>query len=397
MSNITFCWELGAGYGHIAGFKILADELMRRNHTICALLRDTTYGTAFFEPDTVKIEMAPFFRSSNIHSSPTISYPDIIQRLGYASMDTLLPLVEHWRSKFIEHKTELIIADHSPTALLAARTLDIPATDYGNGFFSPPPIYPLPSLTPWLQPEPGFLEHIENQVLIIINEILNHYSKTNLSHFYELFEIEENFLCTFAELDHYSGRSADVYWGPRFSGDTGVIAQWPENDKKNIFVYVNQSYPFLDKLLRSFERIEANILIHCAGLSNTMIKSYTFDNTVFSKEPVQMNSLTGKADLLISHSGHGSVAAFLLMGIPQLAVPRQLEQMMLAHKLKHLGLCEVIFQSSESVDYARIINQTMHNDKMKKQASLFANYYYGFDQQQQIEEIALCCEDIIAG
>ncbi len=396
MSNITFCWELGAGYGHIAGFQALADGLIRRKHTVNALLRNTASAAAFFKHDALKIEAAPFSRPAKKHTSPTISYADIIQRLGYDSIDTLLPLVEHWRKKFIHNNTELIIADHSPTALLAARTLGIPATDYGNGFFSPPAIYPLPTLTPWLKSAPGFLEQIESQVLSVINSVLLHYSKIGLSHLHELFAIEENFLCTFPELDHYNNRPADAYWGPRFSNNTGVTAQWPANNRQNIFVYAKKNYRLLDKLLFSIGQIDANILLHCAGLSNEMINTHASDNLVFSNDPVQMNSLMGKVDLVINHAGHGVASACLLMGIPQLLLPMQLEQMMLANKLKWLRLCDMVPTWDKSPDYSDLIKSTMQNTDLQKQVKLFANYYHGFDRNQQIEEIILCCEDILA-
>ncbi len=396
MSNITLCWELGGGYGHLAGFQILAHKLTQQKHTVNALLRETTRVADFFKLDTLKIEAAPFFHSSKKYSSPTISYADIIQRLGYQSINTLLPLVEHWRKKFIDHKTELVIADYSPTALLAARTLDIPATDYGPGFFSPPAIYPLPTLTPWFRSEAGFLEYIENQVLTVINEVLRHYSKAELSYLYELFEIEENFLCTFPELDHYSDRSTSTYWGPGFSNDVGITARWPQNNKKNIFAYLHKSYPFLDELLLSFGKIEANILVHCVSLPSEKIKTYTFNNVIFCKDPVKMKSLAGKADFVISHSGHGSTAACLLMGIPQLLLPTQLEQVTLANKLKQSKLCEAISIQDKTPNYIDLIRSTIQNTEIKKQVKLFANHYCHFDQQKQIEKIVLCCEAILA-
>ncbi len=396
MSNITLCWELGGGYGHLAGFQILAHKLTQRKHTVNALLRETTRAADFFKLDTLKIEAAPFFRSSKKYSSPTISYADIIQRLGYQSINTLLPLVKHWRKKFIDHKTELVIADYSPTALLAARTLGIPATDYGAGFFSPPAVYPLPTLTPWLRSEAGFLEYIENQVLVVINEVLRHYSKAELSYLYELFEIEENFLCTFPELDHYSDRSTGTYWGPEFSNDVGITARWPKNNKKNIFAYLHRSYPFLDELLLSFGKIEENILVHCVGLPSEKIKKYTFNNVIFCKDPVKMKSLAGKADFVISHSGHGSTAACLLMSIPQLLLPTQLEQMTLANKLKQSKLCETISIQDKTPNYVGLIKSTIQNTEIKKQVKLFANHYCNFDQQKQIEKIVLCCEKILA-
>ncbi|MCF6218746.1 MAG: hypothetical protein L3J62_06625 [Gammaproteobacteria bacterium] len=397
MPNITFCWELGAGYGHLASIAPLAQSLTRRGHTLSALLRDTRSADKFLDTSVVNSQQAPHWIPTKKYHSPTISYADILSRCGYDSTDSLLPLVQQWRERFSEYTTELIIADHSPTALIAAKTLKLPVALSGTGFSSPPPIYPLPPITPWLNTQPDFLLHLEKSVLDIINDVLRHFDTTELDYLHQLFDVEESFLCTLPELDHYEQRSMDAYWGPRFTDSRGVEADWPQNGRKNIFVYINNRYKLLDTLLSSLSRVDANFIVHCSGVEGAVTDHYSANNIQFSAEPVRIKSLAGKADLVISHAGHGTVAACLLMGIPLLLLPTQLEQLLLAGKLSHFKLAHSIDpRGAKQPDFAEQIRSTLNDEACQKQAEQFAEHYKGFDPQQQLDEIVFACEALLS-
>lgn len=397
MSNITFCWELGGGYGHIAGFKPLAEKLIAKGYRVSALLRDTSSAHQFFKEMPVRYVNAPIWGQKKRYAAPTISYADIIKRCGYDSTESLLPLVQQWRKKLCTYDTSLIIADHAPTALIAARTLKLPAALFGTGFFSPPLVCPLPSITPWLNTSPNFLQHIEAEVLEVINSVLRHFAVDELDYLYQLFDVDENFLCTLPELDHYSHshRSTEEYWGPRFLDTSGIEASWPKNGKKNIFIYTHNKYDLLDSLLLSLKGVDANILIHFAGMEKTATERYTEENICFSLEPVQIKSMEGKADLVICHAGHGTVAATLLMGIPLLLIPTQLEQLLLAGKLNRLNLSNTIDIRAKQVEFGKAIKYALNDRECEKRVKLFAKHYKGFDSQEQLEEIVIACDDLL--
>ncbi len=395
MSNITFCWELGGGYGHLARFKPLAQMLLENNHKVTALLRDVSYADKFIDKTTVSYFSAPRWKAKRKYTAPTISYADIISRCGYDCEESLLPLVRQWRQQFQDCKTELLIADHSPTALLAARTLNLPAATLGAGFFSPPLEYPMPSLTPWLNTQPFFLKSIEDDVLNVINGVLSQFDAPGLDYLYQLFEVDENFLCTFPELDHYDRRSSDDFWGPQFDVSNGVAALWPGNYQRNIFVYTMHHYSFLQRFLVSFGEVEANFLVHCAGMSAETANQYTQKNICFSPDPVQLKSIENRADLVICHAGHGTVAASLLMGIPLLLLPTQLEQLLLANKLSALKLSAVIDMRDVQPDFVQSIKFSLNNDECRRRVSMFANHYADFDSDAQLENIAIACEKIL--
>lgn len=400
MSKISFCWELGGGYGHLASFKPLADILVDRGHQVSAFLRDTQHASKFFDKNKLAFSSAPHYELKKPLSGPTISYADILKRCGYHSTQSVLRLVEKWREKYQHYGTELIIADHSPTALIAARTLNIPSTMFGTGFFAPPSVYPLPSITPWLDTDAEFLRKLEDDILEIINNILKHFAVKELEHLYQLFEVDENFLCTLPELDHYEGRAADAYWGPRYSDDTGVEAAsisdaWQNESAKKVFVYTKDNYKFKHELLSSLKTIQADFLVHCANIEQADIKKYQADNVCFSVKPVQIKSIKNRADIVVCHSGHGTIAASLLLGIPLLVIPTQLEQALIGYKLNYFKFANMVEITDPSPDFAAKISQLLNNSEYKEQATKFSLFYGGFDQGQQLEEVALACEDLL--
>jgi hypothetical protein len=80
---------------------------------------------------------------------PPISYTEILFFYGYLDASRLTAMISAWISLISLIEPDIIIADHAPTALIAARVLGIPRTTMGPGFFLPPDTAPLPSMRPW--------------------------------------------------------------------------------------------------------------------------------------------------------------------------------------------------------------------------------------------------------
>lgn len=105
--------------------------------------------------------------------------------------------------------------------------------------------------------------------------------------------------------------------------------------------------------------------------------------------------MEGKVDLVICHAGHGTVAATLLMGVPLLLMPTQLEQLLLAGKLNQLKLSNTIDIRAKQTEFGKAIKDALNDQECEKRVKLFAEHYKGFDQQDQLEEIALACGDLL--
>ena len=82
------------------------------------------------------------------------TFAQLLFNTGFGRLDRLRPLASAWRSLLELVRPELIVFDHSPTAMLAARGLPAKKALIGTGFFCPPDEYPMSDMRPWLPPDP---------------------------------------------------------------------------------------------------------------------------------------------------------------------------------------------------------------------------------------------------
>ncbi|MBX6324294.1 MAG: hypothetical protein IRY94_20985, partial [Rhodospirillaceae bacterium] len=61
MSRFLLAWELGRGYGHLAGLMALADELARRGHEPVLAVRDRAAAAVVMAGRPYALLQAPVF------------------------------------------------------------------------------------------------------------------------------------------------------------------------------------------------------------------------------------------------------------------------------------------------------------------------------------------------
>jgi hypothetical protein len=111
------------------------------------------------------------------------------------------------------YRGRVVLADHAPTAILAARTLDIPVMLFGSGFFAPPPVHPTPNMRPWSPCPANSCSRLTASHWTNINAVLEACRKPPLDFLAQLFQVAEDSLLSFPELDHYPARGPARYWG----------------------------------------------------------------------------------------------------------------------------------------------------------------------------------------
>ena len=162
MSKLFYAWEFGANYGHVGAFLPLARALRARGHDIrCAVARAGATAQLLADEGFAWLQ-APSTRETPRDGQP-LSYNDILLRFGYGRAEDLLGLMLGWRELLQSAGAQLVLADHAPTAILAARTLGLPVMLYSSAFCVPPRQQPLPNMRPWLALPAGKLEALETQ------------------------------------------------------------------------------------------------------------------------------------------------------------------------------------------------------------------------------------------
>lgn len=394
MSRIALVWELGSSYGHISVLLPFARKLRDRSHDVILVLRELQNVSGILKEGIPIVQAPVWLPQESGLPDPPLNYSEILLRYGYLKADGLAGLVSAWRNLFAMQGCDVIVADHSPTALLAARSMGLPATALGTGFYFPPRQAPLPNMRPWMNVPPRRLASADGLVLNNINKVLSAYRARPMESVSDLFEIEERFLCTFAEFDHYQQRGPSDYWGPCYNMEMGQQIAWPEGAGKRVFVYLEPHGRDFLKVLETITALGLIAIICAAGIADKLRRKFASARIIISDKPLRLDTLLKDCDLAIGYAGHGMTAGMLLAGVPMLLLPNHLERFLLASRIQSLGAGITVNPDAPPPDYVSVFRALLETPGYRQSARRFAKKYAAYDQDQQRDKIVARIEDI---
>jgi UDP-N-acetylglucosamine:LPS N-acetylglucosamine transferase len=333
MANIVMCWELGGDLGHVARMKPLAEALAKRGHRVSFIVRECLPAEKLLDPKRFRWFQAPFQTEAVAKPmKPTLSLAQVMHNTGFHAARNLTGRIHAWRALYALLKPDLLVFDHSPTAVLAARGLHIPRIALGTGFGIPPARYPMPYFAGEAD---AALKASEDQVTGVANEALKNLGDAPLTRLADIYDVEAQVFFTFRELDHYTDRDAGDYWGITRQ-DAGVAPVWPDMQSRRVFAYL-KPFDTLPSLLTTLRDAGHPTLIYLGKGGEAIAKQFEGGNLAFSDRPVDLKSAVTEAELVICHSGHGTVSAALLGGKPLLLLPLNMEQRMISARVMQAG------------------------------------------------------------
>ncbi len=394
MARIAFAWELGGEFGHAMACSWLARALQLRGHSIAFVFRELRQLMALPETAAFDTFQAPRPMREGVAGAPPASYADILLGAGYADAEELTALLVAWRSLLRNWRPDIVIADFAPTALLAARSLALPRATFGNGFFTPPPLSPLPAFRYDEAVPPQRIAASDAKALACVNAALAAVGEPPLARLAEQFEADEHFLCTFPELDQYQNRPATGYWGPRFRFDRGLDVEWPVGQGKRLFVYVKRTMPQLDLLIESLARSPHRVIAFIPDLDEARRARLAAKSRVVVDRPVRLDRVVRHCDLMICHGGEIGTGA-LLYGVPQLAFPITYEQFLTARRMEQVGAAAWLAPGAAARDVAGAIDFVLGEPRFAAAAKAFARRYAAFSPEEQRRRIIQRIEAIL--
>jgi hypothetical protein len=401
--HIVFAWELGAGYGHVAGIRPLVKEFLKSGYRVSVVARYLHSATTVLGDLNCDIFQAPFFSDKFNSSGKTYTYPEILLRFGYQKLASLKQTLDPWCNIFQLLKPDLVVIDHGPTALLACRCEEIKYTTFSTGFFLPPNITPSPVYLGMLGSNTVEQPINEQLVLTTINAALKEKKKPLLENFADLFYPAEHLLCTLPELDHYPQREGIRYDGPRFDIDMGDVFDWPkirDTSAPKVFAYVKEESVGFEILFQALLLVPLPVLVHIPGASEAIInRSKQSSNLTLYQNPLNMRKVQREADLIICHGGHGVVSSSLIAGVRLLLLPDQFEQSMLASRLTGQRLAMAMTKDTRRTaskeKYFEAIATSLTNKVLGNQLMLFKEKYKNFNQSAQLSQLIEICHNIM--
>lgn len=383
MATILLAWELGGNAGHVRPLSAIAVELQKRGHKVLIAVKDLAIGEKYLSPLGLDIVQAPVWNERiKPKTPPAINYAELLMRVGYLDVDQVTGQIRSWINLLKIVKPDLILGDHSPSVLLAARILQIQAGPIGSGFNSPPVLSTMPSIQPQNRfPKERFISS-ERIVLNIINEALNRCGGKPLTKLSEIFDTSCQYIRTYPECDHYGFRKDVRYWGIVQSLKNGLEPLWPKLNGPKVYVYMKSNVrPFLP-LLESLKHLGWPSLIVSRNISNKDIESLKAQNLAFSTELLNLESVAHHASVVVTNCNHGTVVELLQRGCKQLVIPLQVEQAMLAHRLSSQGL--LIASRQDITDYHTVIKKVNSDPILEAKVKMFKQQHEKTEPNKQL-------------
>lgn len=396
MAHFLLAWELGANLGHATRLRSVALALKARGHRVSLVLRDVVGSHGLLGPELGSVFQAPLM----LHAAPRVAWSmaDVLLSCGYDSAHTLRGLAGVWKSLIELSGCDAMVADHAPTALLAARLTGTPVVHLGIGFSIPPRESPLPIFRDWAQVQPGHAAASDGQALAIVNAVLAAQGLPTLQHLHELFHPERTLLCAWPELDHSAGlgRTASDYHGPDCEFMPGEAPAWPDAPGPRVFVYMRAAYPEHAEVLRALVARGCSTVCFFPDRAASNAAAFESPHIRFSTRPIDMRAVLPDSALVVCHAGQATVAQALRCGVPCLLLPTQTEQFLLARQFERFGAGINAGSRARPVDFGALIGElTQPAGPHAAAARALADKYRGFDPTRLTAQIVAAAESAL--
>lgn len=387
MATVLLSWELGSGIGHLMNLRPIGAELIKRGHRVVAALRDLSHVHEVWHGLDISFLPSPLIpREEKPPFDPPTGFLHLLANIGFANQIQLATAFRSWNTIFDCVRPDLVVVDHSPTALLALRGRDIPRVNVGLGFFCPPPGFPLPFWSQSKTPVDRQRMARDEEVLTVqINALLKAHRRPELQHLSQAFtEISEIILATYAEFDHFSPRLNARYWG-HWPFGPGIAPIWPAGSGPKVYAYL-KPFPALEDLLSLLRELQLPTLIYAGGIDRSIRERFDSRTIRFEDRPLDLQQTAKQCDIAIANAGHGTTVGLLLAGKPCLSVPLYLEQILFGQKVEQMG-GGLLASPRDSAKTTAALRELLANGRYRQSAQAFAAKYAHFVPGSQIPEI----------
>jgi UDP:flavonoid glycosyltransferase YjiC (YdhE family) len=404
MATVLLTWELGGGIGHLMNLRPIGQELIKRGHRVIAAVKELSNVHDVFAGTGIAAIAAPLVRVTRKYFDPMRGMAHILGNVGFADERVLTTLFEAWNTLLDLLQPDLVVADHSPNALLALHGREmtsrkrIPRVNVGLGFFCPPDGVPLPY---WLKSgEMQYRQQIisdERNITASVNHMLQAHGRPPLARLSEFYaEADEIVLATYREFDHFGPRAetdgAVRYWG-HWPYAPGISPRWPEGNGSRIYAYL-KPFPTLEHVLGQLRRLGHPTLVFAGGIERAIQQRHSSPTLRFENQPLDLRLVAEQCDFAVLNAGHGTAVSLLLAGKPGVQLPLFTEQMLFAQLVEQHKLgrnADVSDPMKINAALTDLLNNSIYQTKAKEFAARYAHFKPG----EQIPEIVNRLEKLI--
>jgi hypothetical protein len=244
------------------------------------------------------------------------SFSDILAIRGFGDPKSLGPAVDAWSDLLDLLRPNLLVADFSPTAVLAARSRT-PIVSVGYGFYLPPDHLPrFPLFRDDVPPVAG-----EGAVLTTVQQVLADRRDTPPKTLPAAFRAQYTHVYSLPPLDPYAAYRRTPGFGP--------IEKMPEAlpapQDHLVFAYLSGEHPRIAEILIALGELHCRTELYIRNSEASIRRFAARRNINVHDAPPVLQEVMGRASVIVSHGGGGITHAALLAGRPQVVLPTQAE------------------------------------------------------------------------
>ncbi|MFY7916128.1 MAG: glycosyltransferase [Rubrivivax sp.] len=378
MARALIAWELGEAYGHLVRCLRLAQGLAARGHGVTLALKDVRLPIQQGSLAGITVLPGPRGAPAAARSRPQVNYADVLLSSGFSDAQDVAARLHAWQGILKLAEPDVLIADHAPTALLAARITGIPNLSIGNGFAIPPATSPWPSIRPREQASDQVLTAAEVQLDRVTEAAQKAWGSSRAARMRELFGAHD-ILDTFAELDHYGARPQGRYVGPITSSPRALQVAWqsPESPRK-VLAYLRPAVPGFMVIMQALARLEAEVLCIAPGMHPELARSIATRRMRVALAPVDLSPLLTHTDLAVGYGNGGFTSQALLAGVPLAMRPRYAEQALMAQRVEALGAGRMLSGRIDAASAVTFLETLLGSQAHRRAAAAFRERHRHF-------------------
>jgi UDP:flavonoid glycosyltransferase YjiC (YdhE family) len=327
MINILLAGEGGAGLGHVHSLRSIAEALGN------GFAFDGVYyldeALPVLEPVCEEVFRGPALSIWGRSLRPEVkdenwSWANYLEITGFRSPLIIAQQMFWWRSLIKMREIDLVICDYAPRAMLAARTLGIPVALTGTGYGVPPDgLETFPALMN--RSAETFVD--EKAMIDAVNAACAIRGLAPIRRLPEMFDCDVKLPRGLGFLDPYQGLRREPLL-PRPTSFSRTVAR----DGREVFVYFSNIKDDSDILLEAIGELELPVRAFIPWLKPEKAAALRAAGVIVEQEAVSPNDIARRSRLVVSYGQPATLATGLAAGLPQLAFPQHVEQLVHAER-----------------------------------------------------------------
>lgn len=350
MRRALLAWEGGGGRGHLVTLKTVAEALGDRFRFDAALCRLDHASELEASCDSIYQGAYLWYREEHRKSRGGVAaatWGEFLADVGFADGAFLSRQIAWWQEVIRVRRIKLVVGDFAPCALMAARSLGVPAFAIGTGYSCPPAdMAEFPILLPQ-----HYAERIydEREIVATINAAATPLGCREIGSFPAIYACDDQLVRTLPLLDPYDGLRSRPLLPPVADTPSAVS----DGSGGEIFVYFSTTERDNPALMEAIEDLGAPTRLFMPGIPDELAARLASCGVIIERAPVPVDQIARRSRLIMHSAQHGILCLGLGAGLPQVAVPQHLEQVYHARRAEAAGVLRVVMSNERAVGVFR--------------------------------------------